>query len=276
MFGNSCGGTAFIEGPEKQNVAALLKAAQPDYSTFYAGKYLNNYGAPQVGGVARIPPGWDEWYGLVGNSKYYDYSVSNNGVEEKHGNDYAQDYFTDRVANRSVEFMQSALSAGKPFFMQVATPASHEPNTPAPQYNETYAGMRAPRLPSYNVTGQKDKNFLLRDIIPMNERHANVSDVVFQRRWSTLRSVDDMVGRFLAILSEAGQLANTFIIYSSDHGCVRWLKLRMIINNQHSRMFVPISIGKIGFPSIEARPTQLLCCCGRIPFCPGITSANLG
>eukprot|EP00756_Hemistasia_phaeocysticola_P012800 Hpha_TRINITY_DN1522_c0_g1::TRINITY_DN1522_c0_g1_i1::g.57137::m.57137/K01137/GNS; N-acetylglucosamine-6-sulfatase len=218
VLNNGCGGQAFIDGPEKMNVAAVLKKSKADYQTFYAGKYLNNYGQKSVGGTARIPPGWDQWYGLVGNSKYYDYTVSNQGVAEKHGSDYATDYFTDRVANRSLAFLEEQLEASKPFFMMLGTPASHGPNTPAPQYSETYAGMRAPRLPSYNVTGQPGKQRLLRDIIPMDETHANVTDVFFQRRWSVLRSVDDMVARLLATLKQYNALDNTFILYTADHG----------------------------------------------------------
>lgn len=142
VFDNSCGGEAFIEGAEKHNVAAELKAVRPEYRTFYAGKYLNNYGSPKLGGVSRVPAGWDEWYGLVGNSKYYDYVVSNNGVAERHGNDYHADYFTDRVANRSLDFMRKAFNDEAPFFMTVATPASHSPNTPAPQYAENEGRLR--------------------------------------------------------------------------------------------------------------------------------------
>ena len=142
VLDNTCGKMAFINGPEKNNVAAALKQGNANYTTFYAGKYLNTYGTRTVGGVKRIPPGWDQWYGLVGNSKYYEYTVSNNGVAEKHGSDYHKDYFTDRVANRSLEFMATALEQRTPFFMMVATPASHGPNTPAPQYAETYVGVR--------------------------------------------------------------------------------------------------------------------------------------
>ena len=32
------------------------------------GKYLNNYALKSSGvGVEHIPPGWDTWFGLVGN-----------------------------------------------------------------------------------------------------------------------------------------------------------------------------------------------------------------
>ena len=46
------------------------------YTTFYAGKYLNTYGEPNAGGLGHVPPGWDSWLGLQGNSKYYNYMVS--------------------------------------------------------------------------------------------------------------------------------------------------------------------------------------------------------
>eukprot|EP00485_Elphidium_margaritaceum_P025151 CAMPEP_0202718666 /NCGR_PEP_ID=MMETSP1385-20130828/124302_1 /ASSEMBLY_ACC=CAM_ASM_000861 /TAXON_ID=933848 /ORGANISM="Elphidium margaritaceum" /LENGTH=75 /DNA_ID=CAMNT_0049381495 /DNA_START=1 /DNA_END=224 /DNA_ORIENTATION=+ len=65
------------------------------YTTFYSGKYLNQYGIPMANGPQHIPPGFDHWYGLIGNSRYYNYSISNNGVLEEHGDDYAKDYYTD-------------------------------------------------------------------------------------------------------------------------------------------------------------------------------------
>jgi hypothetical protein len=38
---------------------------------------------------------------------------------------------------------------------------------------------------------------MMRQIVKMDDAHANVSDVFFQRRWSVLKSVDDMVERFV-------------------------------------------------------------------------------
>eukprot|EP01047_Picozoa_sp_COSAG01_P046924 COSAG01_NODE_4440_length_5021_cov_5.654409_6_plen_328_part_00 len=215
VYGNDCGEMAWVNGPEKLNVATYMK--NKGYATFYAGKYLNNYGNSKVGGCAHVPPGWDQWYGLVGNSKYYNYQVcTGNNNSEHHGSDYAADYFTDRIKNRTLQFLENVTANQTPFFAMMGTPASHGPNDPAPQYSETYAGLKAPRLPSWNVAPNPDKHFLLRHILPMDEGHANVSDIFFQRRWSVLRSVDDMVESLVGMLERTNTLANTYIMFSSD------------------------------------------------------------
>jgi N-acetylglucosamine-6-sulfatase len=94
----NCSGPFWREGAEKQNMATYLKAAgyaerqrntagcqqrrwrkSPiflvqhvcRYKTHYSGKYLNTYGTAEDGGVSMVPPGWDDWQGLVGNSIYY-------------------------------------------------------------------------------------------------------------------------------------------------------------------------------------------------------------
>ncbi len=84
-------------------------------------------------------------------SKYYDYSVSNNGVLEKHGHSYEKDYFTDLVRNHSVQFIKA--SAGSPFFAYIATPAPHRDAEPAPQYANVFKGKEAPRTASYGQHG---------------------------------------------------------------------------------------------------------------------------
>jgi N-acetylglucosamine-6-sulfatase len=216
---NACGGAAFVDaktGPERLNMAHYLK--QAGYTSSYAGKYLNNYGGAEVGGMSRIPEGWDAWYGLKGNSKYYAYDVSRNGVTEHHGDDYTLDYFTDGIANFTLAFIANATRAKVPWFAMMGTPACHGPNEPAPQYATTYAEMESPRLPTWNKAPQPEKHNLLRHIVPMAQGEIDTSDVFFERRWSVLRSVDDLVLRVVQLLTTLEQLDNTYWVYTSDHG----------------------------------------------------------
>lgn len=68
-----------------------------NYTTFYAGKYLNQYGNINAGGLTHIPAGYDWWLGLKGNSKYYNYSLSVNGTEKFYTNQYLTDTMVRHV-----------------------------------------------------------------------------------------------------------------------------------------------------------------------------------
>ena len=190
VTGNACGGNSFKEGPEKLNVAFYAK--KNNYTNFYGGKYLNNYGSKDTGGVEYIPGGWDEWYGLVGNSKYYGYTVSNNGVAEHHGNDYYQDYFTDYLANKSVAFVQKVQG---PFFVMIGTPASHIPDDYAPWTEDLFNGTKALRTLNFNSCPNPDKHAMMRQIMPMQVGDPSVdgmdnmyaSDWVHIKRLRTLQ-----------------------------------------------------------------------------------------
>ena len=53
-----------------------------------------------------MPAGWDEWVGLKGNSRFYNYSLNVNGGRVKHGSDYGADYFPDVITNASLRFLR--------------------------------------------------------------------------------------------------------------------------------------------------------------------------
>ena len=99
-----CSSLGWQAGPEKHSVSTYLKDL--GYTTYYSGKYLNRYGDSSVGGPAHVPPGWDEWLGLLGNAAYYDYTLSANGKPEKHGDTYSTDYLTDVLVSTAEVMME--------------------------------------------------------------------------------------------------------------------------------------------------------------------------
>uniref|UniRef100_A0A3B4GG04 N-acetylglucosamine-6-sulfatase n=2 Tax=Haplochromini TaxID=319058 RepID=A0A3B4GG04_9CICH len=212
----NCSSKAWQKSEEPHTFPALLKASA-GYQTFFAGKYLNQYGHSEAGGVEHIPPGWSYWVGLDKNSKYYNYTLSVNGKAQKHGADYSKDYLTDLLANMSLDFLQYKTSY-QPFFMMVSTPAPHSPWTAAPQYQKRFNNTKAPRDPNFNVHG-KDKHWLIRQAkTPMSNSSIRFLDDAFRGRWQTLLSVDDLVEKIVKRLEVRGELNNTYIFFTSDNG----------------------------------------------------------
>ena len=74
---DNCWGSEWREILEKQTFATFLKSTS-NYTTFYAGKYLNQYSkATGTDGIVTydysVPPGWDSWAGLCNGSVYVCY-----------------------------------------------------------------------------------------------------------------------------------------------------------------------------------------------------------
>ena len=215
----NCSSPAWQRGPETRAFATALHAA--GYATSYAGKYLNDYGDAAAGGAAHVPPGWDNWQGLLGNSRYYGYTLSNNGVAEPHGSDYAADYLPSVVLNRTLAFLDARLGGPAPVLAVLSTPSCHGPQTAAPQYQGLYPGVGSPRSPRWNATAGGAPVHWLQDVhavYAFDDNAAAFSDLVYRRRLQTLASVDDMVRDVVAAVTAAGELDNTFFVYTADNG----------------------------------------------------------
>nr|XP_045608241.1 N-acetylglucosamine-6-sulfatase-like isoform X2 [Procambarus clarkii] len=211
-----CSGVRWQEGPEKKTFAVHMH--HNGYRTFFAGKYLNQYGMADVGGLKHIPPGWDWWLGLKGNSRYYNYTLSVNGTREEHGSDPSQDYLTNIIKRRALEFL-SQSSIPQPFFMMLSVPAAHAPFTPEPKYLNNFTSLKAPRTESFNIKAGKGKHWLLRQgIQPLPSDVINKVDDVFRNRLRTLLTVDEMVQDVIQYLELKNQLENTYVVFTSDNG----------------------------------------------------------
>jgi N-acetylglucosamine-6-sulfatase len=181
------------------------------YRTALIGKYLNGYRQLDV------PPGWDRWAAFnapTGGVSYFDYTMSEDGVERRYGAAPNQ-YSTDVLAGQAVSFIRETH---RPFFLYFSTSAPHPPAVPAPR--DAHARLPAVESipPSYNEPDTSDKPAWVRALPPFDSARI---DSVDRRRDSQLRSllaVDDAVKRIVDTLRSAGVLRRTLIVFMSDNG----------------------------------------------------------
>ena len=179
-----------------------------------------------------MPPGWDEWFGLMGPDAYamYGYRVSRNGTVVRYGTSSA-DYQTDVLARTAVDAIRRGTGRRQPLFLSIAPLADHLecaprrsggeycfPPRPAPRHTGRFADASLPRPPSFNEADVSDKPQVIR------KRPVLTGDVIsditthYRRRLASLLAVDDLVERVVTALGDAGQLDNTVVLFTSDNG----------------------------------------------------------
>lgn len=123
-----------------------------------------------------------------------------------------------KFADAAIELLQR--KPGKPWCMQVNFTAPHDPLFMPPGYEGKYSAdkMKLPEnfLPKHpfdhgNIDG-RDEQLLA---FPRTEKA--VLDLL-RVYYSVVDHLDQQVGRILDALEKSGQLDNTIVIYSSDHG----------------------------------------------------------
>jgi len=77
--------------------------------------------------------------------------------------------------------------------------------------------ISAPRTPNFNMLA-KDHNHLLATHAVLSDKVVGDIDDLMRSRWGTLLSIDDLVAGIVNTLEEIGELDNTYILFSSDHG----------------------------------------------------------
>lgn len=204
----------------QQNVEATMFAPQlqaAGYRTALIGKYMNGY--PLEADPTYVPPGWDEWYASKNGVNYYNYSMIENGQEVLYG-ETPDDYLTDVITQKAVDFIQrNAASATKPpFFLELSVYAPHGPATPALRHAAWFPNLRAPRAPSFNETDVSDKPGYIQELSLLTNANITAIDTFYQDRVRSMQAVDDLIATVMQTLEETGDLANTYIIFTSDNG----------------------------------------------------------
>ena len=209
------------------------------YATAHVGKFLNGYG--RTSPDTEVPPGWTEWYGALdapdgfvgGTYTMYGYTLNENGSVVHYGStpdvvDPAT-YQTDVYAAKARDFINRRAPSRKPFFLSVATLASHtesggacncEGNNPraAPRHEGALSNQAPLSSPSFNEADVSDKPQAIRDEPLMTGPEQQVVRARYRAQAESLLAVDELVAGVADTLRAKGELKNTVIIYTADNG----------------------------------------------------------
>ena len=139
--------------------------------------------------------------------------------------EHSLEYFT---ANQAIHYLKNVRDKSRPFFLWLGYHRPHEIYTPS----EPYASMYSPEslhLPPHSIEEFNNKP-------PRQQEYAklcydeNSPLYIFGRGGETglrrvvsnylglVSQVDDSIGKVISYLQEIGELDNTIVIYTSDHG----------------------------------------------------------
>lgn len=122
------------------------------------------------------------------------------------------------TADRAVEFLQS-YSRDEPFFLKVSFARPHSPYDPPQRFFDTYKDADLPKA----SVGAWAERYACRGMkLPPDTWRGDLGEKQVrgsrQGYYGSISFVDEQVGRILDALEERGQLENTLILYTSDHG----------------------------------------------------------
>ena len=93
-------------------------------------------------GKDHIRPGFDYWYSFIGQGKYIDPPVNDNGKE------YIEEgYMTDILTDKAIAWLNEKRDPSKPFSLNLWHKAVHEPHLPAERHKDLYEEAVLPPPP---------------------------------------------------------------------------------------------------------------------------------
>jgi N-acetylglucosamine-6-sulfatase len=198
------------------------------YRTGLVGKFMNGYDTHHFG--LSPAPGFESWFNLLGERRYFDYEVSGQGTRRSYGTS-RRDYSTDVFTRQAKRFIRQSSGGSAPWFLWLGYDAPHTEhstlvpgcggNDPIPADRSSalrYRHTPLPRPPSYNEHDVSDKPPGVSDLPPISHHVFVNARRRFHCTLSTDREVDLGIGRLRRELGRDGELSNTIVFYISDNG----------------------------------------------------------
>ena len=196
-------------GRDRSTIATWLDDA--GYQTTYIGKYMNSYNN------LYIPPGWDEWYVMMGNhwnlSDPTTGKINDDGQETTLGG-----HSTDIFADKTSDFIRRSHANPEPFFVMIGTKAPHKPPEVADRYQDQFTATPLPRPDNFNELDVMDKPQWVRSLPQLTQGEISNIEDEYRKRLRSMLSVEDLLKETIATLQETEELDNTYIFFTSDNG----------------------------------------------------------
>lgn len=191
------------------------------YETAFIGKW-------HMGNDDSMRPGFDTWVSLKGQGEAIDPGLNINGERKT-----VKGYVTDILIDYSLAFINKERSV--PFLLYLSHKALH-PNLiqrddgssvdigeggfiAADRHKGMYANNLFNRRANANIP-PLDKPALARKIegLPLLSPETSTKEKTIRERAEMLMAVDEGLGKIMQSLETKGQLDNTIVVFTSDHG----------------------------------------------------------
>ena len=132
-------------------------------------------------------------------------------------------HWSEVVADDAIDFLGQASRSKQPFFMYVAFNAPHDPRQSPQEFVDKYPldniALPASYLPEYPYDDQIGNGPGLRDErlapFPRTEHAVKVNR---REYYAIITHMDAQIGRILDALEASGEIDNTYLFFTADHG----------------------------------------------------------
>ncbi len=163
---------------------------------------------------------WDYYFGYHGQALYFRCKIAE-GRKGQIGEDRPyEDYVDDVVTEKAVAWLREKRE--KPFCLFLWFYAPHRPFMRPRHYLDLYDGVNIPKPGTFDddLRGYPGKP---RALVESDNKIGAYADVrsleeITKNYYVGVKTVDDNVGRLFQALGETGQMDDTAVLFTSDHG----------------------------------------------------------
>ncbi|PSR88619.1 arylsulfatase [Coniella lustricola] len=209
-------------GEDADNLPHYMHRA--GYRAEFIGKIMNGYASWNWD---TPPAGWDRFDGML-DPWMYTYNTPvfsiDGAIPRYYNGSYLQDVVHAKAYDR-IDKLTAANATDQPWFLMVAPTAPHATfnetgdwaPVPAARHRDLFPNVTAPRTPNFNPAVNSKPSWV-GQLPLMNSSTIEVVDEYFRARVQALQSVNEMIDNLIALLDSRGELDNTVIVFSADHG----------------------------------------------------------